>query len=99
MDSPRGPGSGQRRGMPAEHHGPAGPTSGRDVVDYYIIEMVLADNGTVLHTIERDGEKWLLVPEVAETLQRHRRRLTDAKTADDQAVRILARYGQPVDEE
>ena len=68
--------------------------TGRSIVDHYIIETTLREDGSVVHAIEKDGEKWLLLAEVAEVLQWHRRRLTEAKAADAQAEKVLARYSR-----
>ena len=73
--------------------------TGRSVVDNYIVETVLSDSGAITHTIERDGQQWILVARVAEELQRQRRRLTEAKIADAKAEKVLTKYARSVDEQ
>ena len=66
---------------------------GRPVVEHYIVETVVGDEGLVEHTIERDGDRWEIVRQVADTLQRHRLKVEASRKADAEALRILSRYG------
>ena len=68
--------------------------SGRSVADHYIVETVLEEDGTTHHVVERNGEKWVLGPQVAETMQKHLRQLVYARAADAKAAKILTRYGR-----
>ena len=66
--------------------------SGRELVDNYIVETFLDDQGAISHVIEKDGQRIELNANVTGYMHSQVKTLMKVRDEDREAQKILARY-------